>query len=509
MTTAVPESTVALQALTRAKEALHEAILALRDQHAAADTSEQSPAEHSTESPSVGENGKRAAQATAGGSGGVACDAPATSDPKLVQPPEDTAPTMLEQVRELLRTRGVVLRGHHSAVPADEPLDRLAQDLAHGLHRLGDLPQVLRRAATTQRPQTLRLRDEPAEVVNATTSLATRLLELGLLAHARHDRGGRCLNVRTADAGQPFLAGAWLSRFAALALDEAREQAGLTGRVLRLVDLHLPDGSSARLDALGWTLDGRPLWIQTHSGAYQEHLTRCVQVRRTLQLDPEQCLLVLASVSDPACRELSAIHGLTVTTIQGLEEALASAIGGCGVALVDDVGSGDHRAAAIAIENAADPTNIGEAEAPSGIDGSVSASERDRLAAMLRRCGMRPQPDELVRILRAVAPAFAQRERMTGRELKATVADATGCSRAAVQDVLVALARGGGLIGCDGSRAGGLGAPLAGVAGEHADELVEHCLQAYRTAILAQDPAALGTVGSQRALRALLDSRTA
>ena len=81
----------------------------------------------------------------------------------------------LDDLRELLRLRGVAFRGHHAPVPADEPLDRLAQELGHGLERLGELPRVLRRAATTHRPQTLRLRDETAEVVGAATPGASRL----------------------------------------------------------------------------------------------------------------------------------------------------------------------------------------------------------------------------------------------------------------------------------------------------------------------------------------------
>lgn len=232
----------------------------------------------------------------------------------------------LDELRELLGLRGVAVRGYQAALPADESLDRLAQELADGMQRLGDLPRVLRRAATTQRPQTLRLRDEPAEVVTAATSFASRLHELGLLAHARYDRGARWLALRTTDAGNAFLAGSWLSRVAAIALGRAREDAGFPPAVWRLVDLHLPDGSSARLDALGWTLDHRPLWVQTQSGAYQEQLTRCVHLRRVLRLDPQQCLLVLAGASEEACRELSAIHGLSVTTVAALDDALRAAL---------------------------------------------------------------------------------------------------------------------------------------------------------------------------------------
>lgn len=95
---------------------------------------------------------------------------------------------------------------------------------------------------------------------------------------------------------------------------------------------------------------------------------------------------------------------------------------------------------------------------------------------------------------------------MGARELKALAADACGCSRGAVGDLLAALARGGGLLAPDGSRAASLGGPLAGVAGDQVGDLVEHCLQAYRTAIVAHDPSALGSTSAQRALRALLGS---
>lgn len=80
-------------------------------------------------------------------------------------------PMTLDDLHALLHQRGVALGGHHVPVPADEPLDRLAEELAQGLHRLGDLPQVLRRPATTHHPQTLRLRDDQPTSLTASPAL--------------------------------------------------------------------------------------------------------------------------------------------------------------------------------------------------------------------------------------------------------------------------------------------------------------------------------------------------
>ena len=237
-------------------------------------------------------------------------------------------PSTVDVLRRCAARGGIAVRGYQLPADADEPLDRLATEIAEALDRLADLPHVLRRGASTQRPQVLRLRDEPAEVVATTVAMADRLHELGLLSHARQDRGSRTLTVRVTDAGVPFLAGAWLARHAATAAARAFPQDRDAPALLRAVELQLPDGSTTLVDAVTLTLDGRLVCVHAYAGAYQDQLGRCVRLRRALRIDAAQYVVALAAASPSACRELGAIHGLTVTSATDIDSAMSAAVSG-------------------------------------------------------------------------------------------------------------------------------------------------------------------------------------
>jgi len=396
-------------------------------------------------------------------------------------PVEEPRPSTADVLREHAARHGVAVRGYHLPTVADEPLDQLATELSDGLERLGDLPRVLRRGASTQRPQVVRLRDESAGVVSTTVAMAQRLHELGLLSHARHDRGARTLTVRVTEVGVAFLAGGWLARRAATALAAAFPHQHHEPAVLRAVELQLTDASTALVDAIALTLDGRLVCLHTYAGTYQDQLGRCVRLRRALRLDADQHVVVLATASQAACRELGAIHGLTVTAATDVESTVAAAL------------SSPHNPAL-------EPSLT--APAPDGAPRCAPAHPADveRMRILLRDCQIHPRAEHRRAILAATAATLDGSPRDV-RELKAAVAETAGASRAAVRDVFVALARGGGLLGTDGTGLASLGLPAAAVSSPSVEVLEQCCLTAYRAAVRAQDPTALGCAAAESALR--------
>jgi len=196
-------------------------------------------------------------------------------------------------------------------------------------------------------------------------------------------------------------------------------------------------------------------------------------------------VVVLAGISQGACRELSAIHGLSVTTVADLDATVAEALTPPCSPQQSDLAEADG----LRPPQAGGPAQV------------ASPADVERLRGLLRRCGLRPRGEERRAILAATVAALDGTPRPV-RELKANVADAVGASRGAVQDVLAALCRGGGLLGEDGSPVGNLGAAAATVVSDCVDVLEDRCLESYRAAVRAQDPTAMATATAEAALRA-------
>jgi hypothetical protein len=122
---------------------------------------------------------------------------PAEDHSPIVESPvaEPACPTVVS-VQRWLASRGIGLVDYRLPGPADATLDEVASDLGTRAEQLQALLAALRRAASTSRPRTLYLRDEPHEVITATLATARRLHELGLPSHCRYQRGTRQLSLR-------------------------------------------------------------------------------------------------------------------------------------------------------------------------------------------------------------------------------------------------------------------------------------------------------------------------
>lgn len=405
-------------------------------------------------------------------------------------PGASPAVTMEDLTRWLAR-RSASVRRRHMPCAADVALDGLAEEIGERLELLEPFLLALRRAASSGRARTLHLRDESADTVGAATALGARLHELGLLAHYRYERSTRQLHVRTAEAGASFLASGWLQRWVAACATSALARADRRGLILRGVELQLADGQAAELDVVIVLADEPPIWIACRCGGYQDRLDRDVQLRRALGLDPDHAVIVLAEASATACLEMSAIHGLSITTVAGFEACLDRVV-------CPSLPPAEASAVRTPTETEVAPSPP-ESQSPTSRVVAVPA-DVERIQRMLRQSGLRPHPDARKRILEQLLEALADGVPRPTSQVKRTVAEAAGVSRTAVNDLLNALARGGALQGPDGARLRGMGPLLCGLATSDLAELTAFCLRAWEAAITALDPTLLETSEGRRAL---------
>lgn len=409
-------------------------------------------------------------------------------------PPQTDAPLSsitVAHVEQWLAKRGASLREYRRPSSADGPLDRVAAQIGGRFELTEPLLCAARRAASSGRSRTLHLRDHGPEAVGAITASATRLHDLGLLSYARYERSVAQLHIRVADAGVAFLGGGWLERWAALRATDALAVLDRAGLVLRGVQIVLADDREVEIDLLVLADGLDPLVVECRTGAYQDRLDRDVRVRRALGLTPEQAIVVLSGAGRSACSELSAIHGLQITTLEGLDAVYAAAL----TRLPEQAGATATVAATRADRAPCAAPARAAHEAP--VDDPVVIRDVETIRATLRRSGLRPHPKQRRAILAAVATALAGGPR-SARELKAAVAERAGTSRSAAHDILTALARGQGLLGVDGTPLTSLGEDIGALVSPDCGELEACCRRAWRVALCAHDPTLLATPAADR-----------
>lgn len=444
---------------------------------------------------------------------------------------EAVNPVTVDVLRDWLAARGVGLLAHRRPEPADAPLDRVALELGDQLELLGPLPRALRQVASSGRSRTLHLRDETGQTIGAVTALAARLHDLGLLAFCRYERSTRQLHLRAAESAAGFLAGGWLERWTATRAQSALVASASQGLVLRGVEIQLPDGQTAELDVVVGSATGARLWIECRTGTYQDRLDRDVRLRRALGLEPVEAIIVLAEATPEACIELSVLHGLHVTTPALVDEALRGALDvAAPIASAtgrSQVGNGARAAAAShawplpsggpaedgAAANAASAWSAGddggdaEAQPPTPAASAARRGDVQRILTLLRRCGLRPHPQERLQTLQALVVAVAEGPARLPKELRVEMAERTGLSRSAANDLLLALVRGGGLLGSDGQPLANRGSAVGALASDDPVVLDACCQRAWRAAVCAQDPTLLGSAEGERAFREAVAAR--
>lgn len=416
-------------------------------------------------------------------------------------------PPTIAGVEQWLASRDVSLRHYRGAEAADVPLDRIAADIGDRHPLVVLLLREARRAAAVDRSRTVHLRDEPADVVCATTALATRLHDLGLLSFARYERATRQLHLRVAEAGTAFLTGGWLERWAAGRGNAALARTGQCGVVVRNLEVELSDGQATELDCLLMADGVEPVWVECRTGAYQHRLDRDSRLRRTLGLDQVRAIILLAEMSDVGCAELSAIHGLHVTGIEGLDEALATTLAAGAPQLAR--AEAEHEDAAPVPDEVSAPSLPAIVAPPTirATAGAPVAFPRDveQIHDHLRRCHLRPHSALRRSALESIAASVGEGLKEV-RELRVVVAERSGLSRAGVSDLLLALAHGGALRDEQGAPLSVLGGRPIGLASTDPGELEAACRRAWRSALRAVDPTLLTTAGGERAFAAGVDA---
>jgi hypothetical protein len=261
----------------------------------------------------------RAAALLGGGRGGPGQGTPAPADP-----PADPAAATAAWLAE----RGVTLTGWRRERPADAVYDALALTLGDQFDDLAGLHAAIRRQLASGRPVTLRLADHGPRTISAITGYCARLERYAFLADYTYHRASKTLRITPQRLGHvtSFFTGGWFERYVHLKLTAVLAEAGAADACLANVGLELPDGRGYELDLFGLP-GGAPLWVECKTGDYAQHVGRYGALQRRLGLPPARLGLVVLGLADGLARQISAVHGLTVTNERRAGDRLRAALG--------------------------------------------------------------------------------------------------------------------------------------------------------------------------------------
>lgn len=234
-----------------------------------------------------------------------------------------------EALGTFLAGRGIRIRRVPPPSPADPVLDRLALFLGTRYSMLKEALGWIKRTMQTGGSWHLKLAGKPQEEIGACCQFCHQLHELAFLTEYRYHRAPRCLmEARTSAApeAQNFFSGQWLERFIRQQVEMAASgvaQAGLS--ILANAQIVLPNHDDFELDLLV-AFHGEIFWIESKTGAYQQHIRKYSQMARTLGLGPGRSFLVLADASAPVCESLSRLAGMTVCRAEDFHSVFQLAV---------------------------------------------------------------------------------------------------------------------------------------------------------------------------------------
>jgi hypothetical protein len=348
---------------------------------------------------------------------GKSTDSEAAIEPARTEiPPAKPAPPASLSIEEWFKNRGFSVEIAEDN-PVDQVFDRFAEYLGDNF---SDLERLLRGLVWSLREgRSRRLTPQTDGERVHCVEFGRALHDIALLSdfHVNRNNGSLFYKTNENQRFQQFLEGYWLERYVLSKARQRLEKSGVDFSVARNLELQ---GSDGRFEMDVFLLvQGSPIWIECKSRNYQQHIDRYVQRGKGLGIPLDQTMLVVQSFesqnAEGVAKDLRLMHGLSVTPTSQFPDQL------------------DQMLSGIMSENT-DQTDLAS-----------------RLSKCLDDAQMSPHPEARQEILSALA-AFPE------EDLPSTVRDIREAVKARVSvdhqpfvhPVLMAVRRGGGMIGSSG-----------------------------------------------------------
>lgn len=238
--------------------------------------------------------------------------------PKPTPAPEPPRPKRPPSLEEWLRGLGLQVNRKPQESPESEEkervLTRLALYLGDRYPSLEKLYERLKQSLSTKRSFELSLAEASPEEIAHSTQFCTLLKQYALLTSYHYKSEDRRLRAKASTEGwvQGFLTGGWLELYLAERLKKFLRSKNLPHELALGYQVTLPGGEQAELDLL-LRVGERFFWVEAKTGDFQAHIGRYAGLRKILGLSPKESFLVVLGLDKARAKELSALHGLTVT----------------------------------------------------------------------------------------------------------------------------------------------------------------------------------------------------
>lgn len=285
------------------------------------------------------------------------------------------------------------------------PASRLAPQLGRRLETFSALLRGLRWSASPRLPCTVPLPPD-SDSTGLITGLAARMHGVGLFASYRYERRGERIVAEPTAAGRGFFSGGWLEHYSDARVLAVGTELGIELSGLRNAALTLPNGATAEVDGF-YVAEARRSGSSAAAGGFRNGSTaKSPSGGRLRSRRPGAPGGARGRLRRAA--EVSAIHGLTVCSLEELGASLSEVLGHAGAApqgrppAADEPAAGAASAAAAeeltllvpASSEAGERTAAGDtppARRAAGVP--VSTQEPDqRLLGQLRGMGLDPCP---------------------------------------------------------------------------------------------------------------------
>jgi hypothetical protein len=355
---------------------------------------------------------------------------------------------------------------------ADRVFDRLAEYLGDHFPDLHRLAGGIRWTILENETTAFALKKLAPSEREHFLEFARMLNDLAFLSDFHYNETAERLKFQARDDQRllRFISGQWLERYVLVKGRKCFEKASVEFASARNIEVKA-GASNPRfeMDVL-FLVGGNPIWIECKSREFRRDIGKYAERAELLGIPLDRTVVAVQSFEDERTEEAAAdiprLYGLSVNDTKGLERRF------------EEIASAEPHAAGAEVGAEDDPASLSSA-----------------LSAYLAQSQLSPHPDNRERLLAALLEAAGEGLPATTGELRDRMRARVPASLApAAHPVLVAVRRGGGLLGESGEPRleTALNTEVAGLAANDVAGLEALCLNAYEEAIRRKMPQVAG-----------------
>ena len=163
----------------------------------------------------------------------------------------------------------------------------------------------------------LKLADETQDCISCCCQFCDKLHKLAMLKQYTYLKSPR-YEVYAAVNQTPeiinFMTGHWLELYASKIIEKMCNAAGIKYEIVCNSQVKLSNGDSWEIDVLLY-VNKKIYWIEAKTGNYQLYITKYKNMRKTLNIDKENSILLLSAVDEEIANSLTNMHEIKVCTI--------------------------------------------------------------------------------------------------------------------------------------------------------------------------------------------------